>query len=543
MNCNNCGREIDSGAKFCQYCGSKVEGNDLNSYNDTYSYDYQYAQPQKKKMNGGLKAVLWIVGIGVGSIIVIGIIIFVAAIVQIVNEDTNSVDTYDEYNIDDEDSLDKIDPKNDEQSDENRGGIGFDSDIFKNDDDEKNEPVHTVDGETQKSVNLLTFALSFDDVKMDLDALDWYDFIYGEGYYDYGSVDDYYRESSKGMFSFVPANETWGTANDGIIDIQMDMNHPSFDFSRSEDDYYEDGFVFYEKVLAAADSYVDFASYDTDGDGYIVPEELTLVFIFAGYETYEGFDPVASTYSCSLIYDYYAEIDGVQIDEVIYTAEKDPYNSEDDPTAGIGVLCHELGHALDLPDLYDTDYSSEGLAFHCLMAGGCDNTSGYQPYGMMPAPLTAWEREFLGFEEPEEIAVSGTYDVYARSQDDYNILKIDAGEGYYLVENVDFNGFGQGLDDPLKSPGIAIWYVNKTVVNNQRRFYQNDVNDNENKYGVMLMEAHETEMLAKSDFDYQRVYDHYYYLGGDSEFTTDEGIQFEILDTPGDVMKVKIILS
>ena len=53
----------------------------------------------------------------------------------------------------------------------------------------------------------------------------------------------------------------------------------------------------------------------------------------------------------------------------------DPFSIEperfaDGSLVSIGVFCHEYGHQLGMPDLYDTDYSGNGLGLFCLMAAG-----------------------------------------------------------------------------------------------------------------------------------------------------------------------------
>ena len=66
----------------------------------------------------------------------------------------------------------------------------------------------------------------------------------------------------------------------------------------------------------------------------------------------------------------------------------------------IEVLAHEFGHALGLPDLYDTDYSSTGSGKLALMASGSWGTSGNTPW--YPATMITAKNE-LGWVDIVEI--------------------------------------------------------------------------------------------------------------------------------------------
>jgi len=138
----------------------------------------------------------------------------------------------------------------------------------------------------------------------------------------------------------------------------------------------------------------------------------------------------------------------------------------------IGVFCHEFGHALGLPDLYDTDGSSEGIGEWGLMAGGgwCYRTG--DPLGSSPSHFTAWSKERLGWLEP--IVVTG------------NVMQIEippaesspiayrlwtngqTGGEYFLVENRQNLGFDAGLTRRQKdfsltdSYGLLIYHVDNS---------------------------------------------------------------------------------
>src|SRR2546426_4775425 len=77
--------------------------------------------------------------------------------------------------------------------------------------------------------------------------------------------------------------------------------------------------------------------------------------------------------------------------------------SEDSP---LGVSVHEFGHDLGLPDLYDTDYSSDGAGIWDVMSEGAWNGA---PRGSSPAMFSAWSKIRLGWFTP----TFGPFDVVA----------------------------------------------------------------------------------------------------------------------------------
>jgi len=71
-----------------------------------------------------------------------------------------------------------------------------------------------------------------------------------------------------------------------------------------------------------------------------------------------------------------------------------------------GVVCHEFGHQLGLPDLYDTNGGeggdSQGLGAWDIMATGVWNANGF-----VPAGPGAWSKFFLGIITPERVVGDG----------------------------------------------------------------------------------------------------------------------------------------
>jgi immune inhibitor A len=139
-----------------------------------------------------------------------------------------------------------------------------------------------------------------------------------------------------------------------------------------------------------------------------------------------------------------------------------------------GVFCHEFGHMLGLPDLYDTTYQSEGVGVWCLMAAGSWNNG-----GQTPAQFCAWAKTRLGWIRPAIVRKNQSLKLAAIEDDPKAVYRIwnkgRSGAEYFLVENRQLRGF----DAKLPASGLLVWHVDDTQHNN----------DHAGKYWVALEQA------------------------------------------------------
>jgi len=71
---------------------------------------------------------------------------------------------------------------------------------------------------------------------------------------------------------------------------------------------------------------------------------------------------------------------------------------------GLGVFCHEYGHDLGLPDMYDTAGGDNGTGFWTIMSSGSWLNHGKQDIGSTPGYMGAWEKLTLGWLDYKEVA-------------------------------------------------------------------------------------------------------------------------------------------
>jgi len=309
------------------------------------------------------------------------------------------------------------------------------------------------------------------------------------------SMKDYYKEVSYGKFS-VSAGPSgvvgWYTAS---------KTHDYYGQNNTEGNDTWAADLVYEAVKAA-DAAVDFSAYDMDGDGYV--DAVNIV--------HQGKDAASSGNSTDIWshrwslssakyygqshYDEYTTNDKnskgnyVKINDYTIEAEQ----SYDGTQETVGVFAHEYGHALGLPDLYDTDFSSNGIGDWSLMAGGSYNYMVRS--GDRPAHPDAWCKYYLGWITPTEVTGTLTNEPIAQAATTADVYKLLGGDSlsgeYFLVENRQQTGFDAGLP----GAGLLIWHIDGNTISNNS--YMNEVNNYEcyqpsdcsgNHYGVALMQA------------------------------------------------------
>lgn len=232
-----------------------------------------------------------------------------------------------------------------------------------------------------------------------------------------------------------------------------------------------------EAVDAAENAGVNFSTYDNDKDGKVDG----VIVIHAGYGEEAG-GGANTIWSHHWTLDSYKRTyDGVIIDD--YAIVPELRNNFGSNISNIGVICHEFGHSLGLPDLYDTDISngnSEGIGEWGLMGSGNWNNN-----GASPSILCAWSKIFLNWATPSILSSECSLLLPNSVQNNiiYQINTPHTNE-YFLIENRQRIGFDAGLP----GTGLSIWHINTSKTTGVH-ISANDVNADEALKGVDLEEA------------------------------------------------------
>ena len=303
------------------------------------------------------------------------------------------------------------------------------------------------------------------------------------------TVRNYYLEVSGGDLTLTPAAETAGTVNDGIVRVQLGTadhnggNHPD------PDDVIDDRnrWIVYD-ALYRTDPYVLYSAFDTDVNWTLTPDELHIVVVVAGYERgfAAGWTPAVYAHRWALGFTHSEYVPAVQCDFVTlcgYNANP-AYDSgycqvgelHGDHSATVGVSCHEMGHDMGLPDLYDTTYNSSGIGAYGVMGFGTWGQALGDAYiGPTPTHMCAWSKAQLGFVTPTVASVNAEYTLPATGSTSYSVIQVKTQDPnqYFLIENRQLQGFDAGLyrwfsltSGGAAGGGLAVWHIDESIADN-----------------------------------------------------------------------------
>ena len=277
-----------------------------------------------------------------------------------------------------------------------------------------------------------------------------------EAGYDYngatGSCRDYYIAQSDGQFQ--PTFDVVGP-----IKLKHNMAYYGANGGVNNSDVRPQDMVVEASTFAHDSLGVDFSPYDNNHDG-----KVDFVYVYyAGYaESYGAATYTIWPHASNLIQQgVYASFDGVVLDR--YACSSELRYTTGTEIEGIGTFCHEFGHVLGLPDMYDTMYSAETLGAWDLMCSGS-----YCNDSRTPPGFSAYERSTVGWMELQTIdtpADSLPLHELQASKEAYRINCRGANKDeYFILENRRHTGW----DTYLPGEGMLIWriYYNATAWQN-----------------------------------------------------------------------------
>ena len=230
-----------------------------------------------------------------------------------------------------------------------------------------------------------------------------------------GSARDYFLSQSNGMFD--PTFEVVA-----IVTVPQSYKFYGSNSARGGDQNVPQ-FVA-DAVAAAKAAGVDFSKYVVNGS---VP--LVSVLYAGPGEATEGGN--GADYIWPQEFDVNRTMSGVHFNSYFVGNELDHNRT----LMGMGVFCHEFGHALGLPDFYATNGSyshDDAFGAWSIMDGGAFVNGGRAPEG-----YTAYERSVMGWLKIKELTdpQDVTLDSYDTEDGQQAVLIRNSSKEYFILEN------------------------------------------------------------------------------------------------------------
>lgn len=211
---------------------------------------------------------------------------------------------------------------------------------------------------------------------------------YDNVYQSHGSVAEYFDYCSGGMFR--PVFDIYGP-------YRLAESHTAYGNNKEVD--------LVKAALKVIGGDIDFSQYATAN-----PQYCDLVYVIAAGESHGATGKDTDIHPRCGVNFFKDEFNGIKIRNWGVSNELWIQKGEKMQT-GIGVFCHELSHSMGLPDLYPyvskNDYNNDEPEPWDLMDDGENCIAGFWPH-----PLNAWERDVMGWIEPDTLSQSRTVTLY-----------------------------------------------------------------------------------------------------------------------------------
>ncbi|MBR6066006.1 MAG: M6 family metalloprotease domain-containing protein [Paludibacteraceae bacterium] len=276
----------------------------------------------------------------------------------------------------------------------------------------------------------------------------------------YGSIGQYFRDQSDGQYNL--QLDVYGP-------VTLDNNYAYYgqDYQQEGNDRYSGNVII--EACSKMNSEIDFSQYDWNNDG-----EVDFVYVvYAGKGQADGGDAntiwphswdieSSRSYGSCTYSAAQCKFDGKAINH--YAMSNELSGSS---LAGIGIICHEYGHVIGLPDHYDTDYSTnynDELTPNewDVMDGGSYNGDIH-----CPPNYNAWEKAFCGWYTPQNLGNEGqNLTIKSIGTNGWSAYQINAsGTQQAVTTNNSTNYYienrqQQGWDTFIPYHGLLIWKVN-----------------------------------------------------------------------------------